>query len=310
MADPLSLRQLRYLVAVDDHRHFGHAAQACHVSQPSLSAQIRQAEEALGTALFERGGRVVSPTVAGQAIIARARRILSEVDSMVAEAQPGAAPLSGGLRLGVIPTIAPYYLPSLLPRLRTSHPNLKLYLVERQTADLLAALDEGAIDAAIMALPSGEAGLAERALYREPFLLAVPDNHRLARQSSVAVDDLAGESVLLLEDGHCFRDQALAVCRSAGAEEEAFTATSLTTLCEMVTGGLGITLVPALLAAREPYPPGRVYLPFDGEPPHRTVGLVWRHRTPRPRTMAALARFLADYKPVGLASTQIEQASA
>ncbi|MEQ9812158.1 MAG: LysR substrate-binding domain-containing protein [Azospirillaceae bacterium] len=298
MIEPINLRQLRYLVAVDDFRHFGQAAKACNVSQPSLSAQIRQVEERLGFAIFDRGRRAIEPTPGGQQVIARARRVLAEMDRLVAETLPGNAPLSGPFHLGVIPTIAPYLLPRILPALRRLASDLKLYLIEETTDRLLERLRRGTVDAAILALPIDEQRFRTVPLYDEPFLAAVPGDHRLATRETLSVEDLKGEAVLLLEDGHCFRDHALAVCRQAGTRDAGFDAASLTTLCEMVSGGLGTTLIPALAArgASE----GRVTIPFAEPTPSRRVGFVWPDGSGRRRTAAAVSAMLQTLVPDAL----------
>lgn len=305
MNAPVTLKQLRYLVAVADQRHFGRAAAACHISQPSLSAQIQQLEELLGVQLFERSRRQVLPTPAGAAAVERARRVLAEVDELVAAARRGAAPLSGDFRLGVIPTLGPYLLPRVMPALRAAYPELRLYLREDLTERLLERLDRGTLEAALLALPVGRAGFAETPLFDEPFLLAVPAGHRLAGQAAIGLPDLAGERVLLLEDGHCFRDQALEVCRLAGTRDaDGFAATSLETLREMVASRIGVTLLPALAcgtgvpAAAGPGDPVALR-PFVAPPPSRRIGLVWRERAARAGEVALLAVFLRQHLPPG-----------
>lgn len=298
MNEPISLRQLRYLVAVDDFRHFGRAAKACNVSQPSLSAQIRQVEERLGFAIFERGGRAIEATPGGRQVLARARRVLAEMDRLVAETLPGSAPLSGPFHLGIIPTIAPYLLPRILPALRGMAPDLKLYLIEETTDHLLERLKRGTIDAAILALPIDERRFRTVPLYDEPFLAAVPSDHHLAARRTLTPQELRGEPVLLLEDGHCFRDHALAVCQQAGTRDAGFDAASLTTLCEMVSGGLGSTLVPALATGGSAA--GRVTIPFAEPAPSRRVGLVWPDGSGRRRTAAKLGAMLQTLVPDAL----------
>ncbi|MBZ0236838.1 MAG: LysR family transcriptional regulator, partial [Deltaproteobacteria bacterium] len=214
----LTLRQLEYVVAVADHRSFRRAAEACAVTQPALSAQIAQLEHALGAQIFERDRRKVLVTPTGAEIVARARATLTQAAQVIEAARTAAQPLTGTLRLGVIPTIAPYLLPLVLPAVRVAYPKLRLVLREEQTARLLAQLDDGRLDAAILALPV-QGDLAAIPLYREDFVFAGPMTHRLARRARLREDDLDGEAVLLLEDGHCLRDQALAVCSHAGSHE-------------------------------------------------------------------------------------------
>lgn len=300
MTDAVTLRQLRYLVAVADTLHFGRAASACHVSQPSLSTQIQQLESALGAALVERTQRRVLLTPAGREVVARARRILGEVSDLAAFARGAGAPLSGELRLGVIPTLAPYYLPGILPALRQDHPDLKLLLREDLTGRLLDMLRAGRLDTLILALPVDDPGLETVPLFDEPFHVALPAGHPLTGQDNVSEDGLQSERLLLLEEGHCFRDQALAVCGfdAGGGERDGFAGTSLNTLCEMVAGRIGITLLPALAAARAPA--GVETRPFAAPAPSRRMGLVWRRGSPRDSELRLLADYLRAHAPAGV----------
>lgn len=289
----VSLRQLEYAVAVADEKSFRRAATACAVSQPGLSAQIAALEAALGVQLFERDRRKVLVTSVGAAVLARARAAIAAAATVVDTARGAAEPLTGRLRLGVIPTIAPYLLPTALPAVRARFPKLQLVLREERTATLLAQLDDGRLDAAILALPV-PGDLAATTLYREPFLLAVPRGHPLAGKRAVRDRDLDGQTVLLLEDGHCLRDQALAVCTTAGATESTeLRATSLPTLAQMVAGGLGVTLLPAKAApALAGRGSGVVTVPFAGPGPGRDVGLVWRMSSAQGRELGLLAAVL------------------
>jgi len=292
-----SVRQLEYVVAVADHRSFRGAAAALHVSQPALSAMIAQLERDLGTQVFERDRRRVLVTAAGEEIVARARRILDETDQLVEAAGTHRQPLTGTVRLGVIPTISPYLLPRVLPGVRSAYPSLRLILREDQTARILAELDAGRLDSCVLATPvAGDLAVVE--LYREEFLLAAPLGHPLLARKRVHEEDLAGESTLLLEDGHCLRDQALAVCHQAGAIEAAeLRATSLNTLVQMVASGLGVTLLPELAADALIAPRGGVGVVPLAEHPGRTVGLVWRMSSARGREFRLLAdRIAADAK--------------
>ncbi|MCW2246163.1 LysR family hydrogen peroxide-inducible transcriptional activator [Azospirillum fermentarium] len=300
MIDAVTLRQLRYLVAVADTLHFGRAASACHVSQPSLSAQIQQLEDALGVALVERTQRRVLLTPAGREVVARARRILGEVSDLAAFARGAGAPLSGEVRLGVIPTLAPYYLPGVLPCLRAEHPDLKLLLREDLTGRLLDMLRAGRLDALILALPVDDPGLESAPLFDEPFHVALPAGHPLAAHESLSEDALQGERLLLLEEGHCFRDQALAVCGfdARGGDRDGFAGTSLNTLCEMVAGRIGITLLPALAAARAPA--GVETRPFTAPAPSRRMGLAWRRGSPRDGELRLLGDCLRAHAPPGV----------
>ena len=300
MKPRLTLKQLHYLVAVADERHFGRAATACAISQPSLSAQIQGLEEVLGVTIFERSNRRVEVTPTGDILVAQARRVLAEAEALVAAAREAAAPLSGAFRLAAIPTLAPYLLPRILPALRQAHPELRLYLREDLTDRLLDRLEQGALDAALIALPAGRPDIDALALFDEPFLLATPPDHPLAA-GSAPVDRgvLAAEHLLLLEDGHCLRDQALELCRLAGAaDQDRFGATSLETLREMVAGGLGVTVIPALAAARMAQDRAIALSRFAEPPPSRRIGLAWRRTAARGGDIRALGAFLRERIPV------------
>jgi len=289
----LSLRQLEYAVAVDDHRSFRKAAAACAVTQPGLSAQIAALEHGLGVQLFERDRRKVLVTPAGVEVVARARVALDAARAVIETAHGASEPLTGRLRLGVIPTIAPYLLPVVLPAVRARFPRLQLILREERTPQLLAQLDDGRLDAGLLALPV-PGDLAAARLYREDFLLAAPRGHPLTRKPTVREADLADQAILLLEDGHCLRDQALAVCHTAGAHENnELRTTSLPTLVQMVVSGLGVTLLPELAAsALASRGSGLELARFTGTPPGRDVGLVWRMSSARGRELAMLAEVL------------------
>lgn len=283
----VNLRDLRYLVALADERHFGRAAERCYVSQPTLSAQIRKLEEYLGVALVERQPKRVSLTETGAKIVERARRLLLEADAIVEVAKTDRDPLAGPLRLALIPTVGPYLLPEIARPLKRALPRLKLMLYEYQTGPLLERLRDGELDLGILALPVAADGLATAELYEEPFTLAVPASHPLAGRERVRVADLEGETLLLLEDGHCLRDQALEVCSRIGLGEEGdYRATSLETLRQMVAAGHGVTLLPQLAAAT---PVGAArglkVKPFAKPAPSRTIGAVWRKSTTRRRAI-------------------------
>lgn len=288
----MNLRDLRYLVAVAEHRHFGRAAQACFVSQPTLSAQLKKLETTLGVTLVERTNRQVMLSPAGEKIVDQAATILHEVDALTAIAEQFGDPRGGDFRLGIIPTIAPYLLPKILEPIRKAFPTLRLQLTEGQTAHVTQALKQGSLDAVLLALPLNEDNVHEHWLYDEPFYFAVSKQHPAARKKTVSVDDLQGEEVLLLEDGHCLRDQALDVCNAHSARENLnFSATSLETLRQMVAADVGVTLMPQLaVPARD----GNVsYVPFSGQPPSRSVGLCWRTTTTRSELLADLTQVLA-----------------
>jgi LysR family hydrogen peroxide-inducible transcriptional activator len=287
---PMNLRDLRYLVALADERHFGRAAERCYVSQPTLSAQIRKLEEYLGVPLVERRPKRVTLTPTGEKVIERARRLLQEADAIVEIAHTERDPLAGQLRVALIPTVGPYLLPHVARRLQRALPRLKLLLYEYQTGPLLAKLRDGELELGILALPVAGEGLAAAELYQEPFTLAVPSSHPLAAREKVRVADLDGETLLLLEDGHCLRDQALEVCSRVGVgEEQDYRATSLETLRQMVAAGHGVTLLPEL-AANSPVGTARGLRikPFVKPAPSRTIGAVWRKSTTRSRAIEAV----------------------
>jgi LysR family hydrogen peroxide-inducible transcriptional activator len=298
----MNLQDLRYVVALAETRHFARAADTCHVSQPTLSTQIKKLEDELGVVLFERTNKRVTPTAIGQQIIAQARVVLEEATKLQQLAQQGHDPMAGRLQLGVIPTLGPYLVPHLLPRLRQEFPMLKLYLREDLTARLLHQLHAGALDALLLALPIDHTGLESVALFAEPFVLALPREHPLAQKHQVRETDLASAHVLLLEDGHCLRDQALAVCGfPPHGETEVFRASSLETLRQMVAAGVGCTLLPALAAATTSASQHLIALrPFVKPAPHRTIGLVWRHSFPRQNMLRSLAALIRAHLPPGV----------
>ena len=298
MKPAITLKQLRYLVALADKRHFGRAAAHCHVSQPSLSAQIQQLEKCLGVQLFERSRRRVLSTQAGEALIEKARRVLAELDGLVAAARASGKPLTGEFRLGVIPTLGPYFLPHVTAGLRDAFPDLRLYLREDLTDRLLDWLERGRLEAALLAVPVQRSRIAEAELFDEPFLLATPNGHALSQRKTVDYDDIVSETLLLLEDGHCLRDQALEVCRATEhRHDDGFAATSLETLRAMVAGGLGVTLLPALAAAASGAQAGVALTRFGEPEPFRRIGLVWRESAARAADAGLLADFLATHLP-------------
>jgi LysR family hydrogen peroxide-inducible transcriptional activator len=287
---PFSLRQLQYVVAVADHASFRRAAEACAVAQPSLSTQIAQLEEALGFRLFERLPRKVVVTAAGAPFLERARRILVEADDARAAAETLRDPLSGAVRIGVIPTVAPYVLPELAPALRRAFPRLQVFWFEEKTGELLARIAAGEREAGLLAAESDLGELSCVPLGRDEFVLAVPKGHRLARsKAALGLDALEGETVLLLEDGHCFRDQALAVCQRAAASEASVRATSLSTLAQMVAGGAGITLLPKIALSIENRARTIVPRALSPRAPHRTLALAFRKSVPSAATLSAIA---------------------
>jgi LysR family hydrogen peroxide-inducible transcriptional activator len=291
MAD-LKLKDLRYLVAVADTRHFGRAAERSFVSQPTLSAQLKKLEDYLGVQLIERAPKRVSLTAAGEEIVERARRILEASEEIVEIAKGHGDPLAGRLKLALLPTIGPYLLPNVAAKLRKALPRLELMLYEYQTDPMLEKLHSGEIDVGILALPVSLDGLDVYELYEEPFTVALPADHRLASRAHIKVEDLDHETLLLLEDGHCLRDQALDICSGTGVQEKQdFRATSLETLRQMVAAGVGITLLPEL-AGRGAYGNARgvAIRPFAKPVPKRTIGAVWRKSSARRAAILALAK--------------------
>ena len=285
----LSLRALGYLVALAETRHFGKAAELCFVSQPTLSAQIKKMEEQLGVQLVERG-QSVRLTEVGERIVERARRIIADARDIEEMARTVQDPLCGELRVGLIPTVGPYLLPHIAAPLRARFPRLKLLLLEHQTQRLVALLKDGELDMAILALPLPAERLATRVLYAERFQVALPDGHALARRKRLSLEDLDGETLLLLEEGHCLRDQALEACSLARVREAPdFRATSLETLRQMVASGIGITLLPNLAA--EPYgigTPGLTLRRLQDPEPCRTIAAAWRPGFAREETITQL----------------------
>ena len=286
----MTLRELEYIVAVAEHGNFSRAAEAVHVSQPTLSAQVKKLEDTLGLAIFERTGRRVLPTDAGLAILRSARRVLGEAEGLRETARALRDPLSGRFRLGAIPTLAGYVFPAMVPGVARELPELRLILVEEKTDDLVARLREGKLDAALLALPLPGDDLEHMALFTDPFFLAVSERDALAERRSVSAGDLEGVELLLLEDGHCLRDQSLDVCQVTGAGEDAdFRATSLETLRQMVLAGSGRTLMPEVAMNPDD---GLRYVPVTGHGMEREVVIAFRPTTPRRDVIARLAALL------------------
>ena len=301
----MTLTELKYIVAVARERHFGRAADACYVSQPTLSVAVKKLEEELDIKLFERSANEVSVTHLGEEIVRQAQSVLEQAANIKEIAKRGKDPLSGPLTLGVIYTIAPYLRPDLVRQMITHTPQMPLVLQENFTGKLLEMLRTGEIDCAILAEPFPDTGLALASLYDEPFLAAVPTTHPLAAQDKVTTDELKRETMLLLGSGHCFRDHVLEVCPefsrfSSNTEgiRKSFEGSSLETIKHMVAAGIGITLVPRLSVPKEVFAPTPrrkrdedpfvKYLPFVGDPPLRRVVLVWRRSFPRYEAIAAL----------------------
>ncbi len=307
----MNLRDLRYFVALAELRHFGRAADACFVSQPTLSTQIKKIEDELGVTLVERAPRKVMLTEAGAEIAQRARVVLHEIEQIRAIARRSLDPESGTLRLGIFPTLGPYLLPHVVPKLRQRFPRVELLLTEEKTEILLQLLQEGRIDAAVLALPLHEEQLHTELLFEEPFVLAVPSTHPLADTQRLGLDTIADERLLLLDDGHCLRDQALDVCHLAGAsEKDGFRATSLETLRQMVAAGVGVTLLP-LLAVQPPVPRSETVrlLSFTDSRPSRQIALVWRKSSAQSDFLHNVAGVLADLPPELLTPPGLSDAS-
>jgi LysR family transcriptional regulator, hydrogen peroxide-inducible genes activator len=292
----MNLKDLKYLVALADTGHFGKAAERTFVSQPTLSAQLKKLEEYLGVKLVERQPKNVQLTEVGRQIVVRARRMLDEGDEIVALARSNTDPFAGKLKVALIPTIGPYLLPRVMQKIRKTMPHLGLMLYEYQTEPLLKRLRDGEIDLGIIALPALQEGVESRPLYEEAFTVALPNHHPLADKSTIKVADLKGQTLLLLEDGHCLRDQALEVCSRVDVREaEDFRATSLETLRQMVVAGLGLTLLPEL-AVESPFGSqrGLTIRQFGKPVPTRTVGAVWRKSSTRAAAIAAICNVVDD----------------
>lgn len=289
----ISFRQLRYFKAVADERHFGRAAEACHISQPALSMQIKELEQQLGVQLVERHQKGVRLTAEGRETARRAARILLEVQDLEDFAANPAGPLGRSLSLGAIPTIAPYFLPVVLPEIQAQYPDLQLTLQETQTDKLIGELAEGQLDVALLALPAGDNRFRSRAIFEDKFLLAMPA--RSQAPDYVKASDLKSDSLILLEEGHCLRDQALAVCGTvtSGAMNQ-FGATSLATILQMVSSGYGSTLVPEMAVPVEIRSDAPLALRHLVPEPSRTVGLIWRANAPRQERFRHLGDLLGE----------------
>lgn len=299
---PFSLRQLQYVVAVADSLSFRKAAERCHVSQPALSAQLALLEDLLELRLFERDRRRVIPTAAGRELVARARTVLRAADELMDAARNAKDPWTGTLRIGIIPTISPYLLPIAAPALRSAYPRLSIVWAEDKTEVLVKRLDEGTLDAALLALEAELGDVEWEALAKDPFVLATSTADPLGEKKSPAVlGELEEASVLLLDDGHCFREQALAFCTRAKAKELAFRATSLTTLAQMVAAGAGVTLLPELAVPTEVHRAELRTRPLAAPVPFRTIVLAWRKQSPLGEPLRTVATLLKDVYPTGAA---------
>ncbi len=297
----MNLRDLKYLVALADHRHFGRAAAASFVSQPTLSTQIKKLEEELGVLLVERAPRKVMLTPAGRDAAERARRIVADVEQMREAARRSQDPEAGTVHFGIFPTLGPYLLPHVVGRIRARFPDLELLLVEEKSDVLMERLRDGRLDAALLALPVHDDQLQVESLFVEPFLLAVPNSHPLADRDSLTMKELGDQRLLLLEDGHCLRDHALDVCHLSGATEKSeFRATSLETLRQMVAANVGVTLLPTL-ATKPPVARSEDIrlLGFHDSSPSREIAMVWRRSSAMGDFLQQLAQVFRDL-PEGL----------
>ena len=293
-----TFQQLRYLVAIADAGTFGAAADEEFVTQPAISAQIKELERKLGVTLFERSSRGVFMTMQGSEVVERARAILRDMKDLVGSTHYEGDHLRGRIGLGVIPTLAPYVLPNVVRFIMSTHPKAELHIHELQTIHLLDSLRRGVIDLGLLALPVGSEEFTTESIGLDSFVLAMSESHPLAKEKSpVKLDFLRDERVILLEEGHCLRDQATQVCRLVFSEPSEVQATSMATLAQMVAAGLGVTLLPECAVKIEAAPGrGIVTRKFVGVPPNRTVGLVWRKSSPYSRAFSELAELLTDKK--------------
>ncbi len=299
----MTLTEMRYIVALARVRHFGKAAEECHVSQPTLSVALKKVEGQLGAALFERTASDVRITALGERIVAQARRVLEQAVQLEEIAGSAGDPMSGPLRVGVIYTIAPYLLPKLIPALHQYAPAMPLFLKEDFTANLIPALKAGELDVIVIALPFAEPGLVAQPVYDEPFRVVVPAAHPWVKRSDVPADELNGQNLLLLGQGNCFRDQVLESCPRLSAPdalEHSLEGSSLETIRYMVASGAGVAVMPS--TAADPLidkEPMVKVLPFSGKQPSRTVGLVWRVTFPRPQAIDAVRAALLSCQLAG-----------
>lgn len=289
-----TLKQLRYLCAVAEHGHFGQAARACHVSQSTLSAGIIELEETLGTPLIERNNRQLLLTTLGEDVVRRGGEILREVEDLVTLCEAASEPFAGKMRLGVIPTVAPFILPRLLNRLREEHPGFQLFIREDLSQHLVDALHHGELDVLLLALPFPADGVETMDLLGDDFLLASPPGHELAGHGKVSIKQLKGEGLLLLEDGHCLREHALEACKLRDSDVSVpYQATSLNTIVQMVANGIGITLLPRMAVNAQILSGTNVCVSeFTERNVARMIGLMWRRKTPRRAELRLLGEFV------------------
>ncbi len=290
----MNFRALQYFVKLAELKHFSNAATACFVSQPTLSTQIQKLEDELGVTLVERAPRQIMLTPIGEDIAHRARHVLRDIEHLKDAARRSKDPETGNIKLGIFPTLAPYLLPHVIPVICEKYPELRLQLAEEKTEDILSMLDQGRLDAGLLALPIEEHGMEMEILFEEPFVTAMPVSHPLTEKQFINLSDLEGEELLLLEEGHCLRQHALAVCAMAGAHERLdFHATSMETLRQMVAANAGVTLMP-VLSVKPPIPStdNIALRPFASPAPSRTIALVWRSSSPLGGFLRKLAESL------------------
>ncbi|MCG5512137.1 hydrogen peroxide-inducible genes activator [Ectothiorhodospira shaposhnikovii] len=298
----MTLTELRYIVAVARERHFGRAAEACHVSQPTLSVAVKKLEEELGVMLFERSKTEVSITPVGEEVVQQAQRILEEVDTLVDLARQGKDQLAGPLRLGAIHTVGPYLLPHLVPEVHRRAPQLPLIIEENYTSRLAEGLRQGDLDAIIVALPFEQPGVVTLPLYAEPFVAVLPADHPLARRQKLDIDELAEENLLLLGAGHCFREQVLRACpachsavTSGNRIQHSVEGSSLETIRHMVVTGMGVTILPCSAAGADRYAQHLLAIRRFNDPvPERQVALAWRSSFPRPRAIEVIRQAILE----------------
>lgn len=298
----MNLKDLEYLVAVDEERHFHKAAERCFVSQPTLSGQLKKLEDELGIMLVERSNRQVSMTEAGTVIVEMARKVLAETRAIKDVAKYFHEPFTGNLRVGIIPTIAPYLLPVIMSKLNHEFPKLSFWLYEYQTQVLLEKLRKSELDFLILALPIEKHEFVEFDLFREPFRLAISKGHKLAKKNVVNTGDIANQEMLLLEEGHCLRGHVLEVCMIAGAaEKRQFQATSLETLRHMVGEGMGMTLMPELAVPAKVTKSDEIkYIEFSDPKPTRRIGLMYRNNSYREETFIVIGEYIKTILPVNV----------
>lgn len=298
----MNIKDLEYLVAIDDERHFHRAAERCFVSQPTLSGQLKKLEEELGVLLVERNNRKVSITEAGKVVITHARAVLNEVSTIKDIANSFQDAMIGDIRVGIIPTIAPYLLPIIMPKLNKGFPKLKIWLYEYQTHILLEKLQKSELDFLILALPIEKHDFSELDLFREPFRLAVKKGHALSTKKEINMGDIAQQELLLLEEGHCLREHILDVCLLSGVKEAGqYHATSLETLRHMVGEGMGMTLIPELAVPKKITKADEVsYIEFSDPKPNRRIGMLYRKKSYREETFNNINELIKSILPVNV----------